>query len=46
MAKAKAKAADTGRLEERMWRVHQRAVKHVDRKKEGRRKACSGKVKF
>ena len=43
MAKTK---HNTGRLEERMWRINQRAVKHVDRKKESRRKACRGKVKF
>jgi len=34
----------TGRMEPRMWRVNQRAVKFTDRKKAASRKACRGKV--
>lgn len=44
MAKAKAQKIDTGRMDPRMWRVNQRAVKFTDRKKAASRKACRGKV--
>lgn len=41
MSKSTAKKkSNTGRTEERMWRVNQRAHKFTDRKKEARRKAC------
>ena len=40
----KTTTTDTGRMEPRMWRVNQRAVKFSDRKKAASRKACRGKV--
>lgn len=39
----KGTALDTGRLEERMWRVNQRAHKFPDRKKRASKNACRGK---
>lgn len=36
----KGTALDTGRLEERMWRVNQRAHKFPDRKKAASKNAC------
>jgi hypothetical protein len=36
----KGTALDTGRFEERMWRVNQRAVKFTDRKKAASKNAC------
>lgn len=44
--KNKKSTPDTGRFEERMWRVNQRAVKFTDRKKDSRRKACRGRVTY
>ena len=44
MAKRKTPSTPTGRMEPRMWRVNQRAVKFTDRKKAASRKACRGKV--
>ena len=35
----------TGRLEERMWRIHQRSVKFTDKKKQNNKNACRGKWK-
>ena len=46
MSKNKNKKSTTGRFEERMWRVNQRAVKFTDRKKDARRKACRGRVTY
>lgn len=34
------KAPETGRLEERMWRIHQRAVTIPDARKAASKKAC------
>lgn len=44
MSKRKKTTTTTGRMEPRMWRVNQRAVKFTDRKKDAARKACRGKV--
>lgn len=35
----------TGRLEERMWRIHQRSVKFTDKKKRNNKYACRQKGK-
>jgi hypothetical protein len=40
MSKSTTKKSNTGRLEERMWRVNQRAHKFTDRKKAESKKAC------
>lgn len=42
----KGTALDTGRLDERMWRVNQRAVKFTDRRKAAAKGACRGKVAY
>jgi len=36
----KSKTPDTGRADERMWRINQRAHTFADRKKDANRKAC------
>lgn len=36
----KKKGNDTGRAEERLWRIHQRAHKFTDRKKAASKNAC------
>ena len=41
--KKKRTTPETGRAEERLWRIHQRAHKFADLKKKASKNACRGK---